>query len=349
MTQRPSAAAAVFVVGVGLLGCPACSAELDQGSPEGPPGPGGGESDEQGCEADTLDAEGCACADSGATRSCYPGTAASAGVDACTMGTQACLIAADVGEEFATGAWGPCEGAGAPLTCETAGATCGSISDGCGGQLTCGAVCEECSPGSIDVTSPGSSTFTVPTFETLTVELWGGGGGATAYAEVDRPTAGGDSSFDGTVTAGGGGAGDSSAEAPGGTAAGGDVNLPGGPGAPACAQYLDTCAGRRTRTGGDSPNGGAGGTQITSLDACAALMFGSAAGDGEDGHEPGGGGGGDNTCQFDWLNQQGWGMTGAGGGAGGYVSITYSAGDLTAGANVPVVVGAGGRGSMGAT
>jgi hypothetical protein len=298
------------------------------------------------CAADSLDLEGCDCQPSDAPRSCYPGPSAQAGVGACTTGTQACETTEQ--GEFAVGVWGPCEGAGQPASCEAAGATCGAIPDECGGQLDCG-VCPDCSPGSLELTTPGASSFTVPAHVTLTVELWGGGGGGTAYAQIEAPTPGGDSSFGGTVIAGGGGAGDAAVAAPGGTAAGGDVNLPGGAGSAACAAYLDVCAGRVTRIGGSSPNGGDSDGGIIQLDACSAFMFGSGAGDAENGHAPGGGGAGDWTCQYAWTTGAGWGMGGAGGGAGAYASITYSEGELSPGASVQVVVGEGGRGSRGAT
>jgi hypothetical protein len=115
------------------------------------------------------------------------------------------------------------------------------------------------------------------------------------------------------------------------------INTPGG-----------AAGGAGNITGGASPNGGAGGSVSTLLDACADVLYGSPAGDGQDGFAPGGGGQGDVTCQLEWLQQMGWGEYGTGGGGGAYVSMTYSAGQLTPGSHVPLVVGAGGVGSMGA-
>jgi hypothetical protein len=306
------------------------------GSPEGGPG---------SCD-NPIDLEGCPCSPGEPARPCYPGPFAQAGVGPCTMGTQACVATGE--GEFRTGTWGTCAGAGKPSTCEAAGVTCGTVLDGCGGQVTCGAPCPACEPGSQVFSTPGSFDFVVPEFETLEVELWGGGGGATAYAQVDVPTPGGDSSFNAVVVAGGGAAASDGAAAPGGKAFGGAVNLDGGAGSLACAQYLNPCTGYVTRVGGDSPKGGTGGKAIIELDACSAYMFGSTAGDGENGQTPGGGGGGDQTCQFNWLAQQGWGMGGAGAGAGAYASTTYTKSQLSPGSTVSVVVGAGGRGSKGA-
>lgn len=348
-----------MILSSSVLASPACMSPIGEpwtggpgssGDPDGREDAWGGEEGGDGdpsCTAGALDLEGCPCQPGEAARSCYPGPSAQAGVGRCTTGTQACAEVGG-GGEFTTGEWGPCEGAGHPATCLDEGATCGTLSDGCGGQLDCG-VCPECTAGSLELSSPGATTFTVPDFSTLTVELWGGGGGGTAYAQIESPTAGGDSSFAGTVIAGGGGAGDAAVAAPGGRASGGTVNLPGGEGSTACAAFLDTCAGRVTRIGGDSPNGGEGGEDITELDGCSAFMFGSRAGDGEAGQDPGGGGAGDWTCQYNWLQFEGWGMGGAGGGGGAYASITYAAGELAPGTAVPVVVGEGGRGSRGAT
>jgi len=343
-----------------LLGCGSAEPESASNNVPGGDGPGSGndagadvfkpfdapDGGSSGSCTDDTDLEGCPCSAGSPARSCFPGPATQAGIGSCTLGTQQCDASHE--GEFGSGSWGPCVGAGKPTTCEAAGATCGTISDGCGGEVACGAPCPACEAGTRTFTTPGVFDFIIPAFETLTVELWGGGGGATAYAQVDEPTPGGDSSFHGTVVAGGGAAALDGIAATGGTASGGTVNLPGAPGSPACAQYLNTCSGYVTRLGGDSPHGGAGGKTITQLDACSSYMFGSAAGDGENGHAPGGGGGGGHTCQFNWLQQQGWAMTGAGAGAGAYASITYAKGQLAPGTSAAVVVGAGGRGSKGA-
>jgi hypothetical protein len=291
----------------------------------------GGKSDNgsgKGCN-NSLNAEGCPCASTDAPRHCYPGPAAQAGVGQCKKGTQTCKLSQE--GEFKAGVWGPCEGAGAALNCEGAKATCGTASDGCGGQLTCGEPCPECKPGELSFSTAGSYDFDVPVFGTLTVKLWGAGGGGTAYSPADQSSSGGDSSFNGTVIAGGGK--DGASGGAGGVASGGTINTPGGP-----TQGI---------AGGNCPNGGNGGTQSTVLDACINYMMGSPAGDGENGYAPGGGGMGDVTCQLSWWTYQGWGYYGVGGGAGAYSEMTFAAGSLKAGTKAPVIVGAGGKGSKG--
>ncbi|MBI5537268.1 MAG: hypothetical protein HY898_31390 [Deltaproteobacteria bacterium] len=279
----------------------------------------------------SLDTEGCPCTQKDATRACYSGPSAQAGIGQCKKGTQTCKSSTQ--GEFSKGVWSACEGSGAPLTCAQAKATCGTASDGCGGQIQCGDPCPQCTPGSQTFSAAGSYDFTVPGFDKLTVELWGGGGGGAAYSQVDSPTPGGSSSFNSTVVAGGGK--DGASGAAGGVASGGTINTPGGAG--------------KGIPGGDSPNGGKGGSTATQLDACGSMMYGSPSGDGENGYAPGGGGMGDITCQLSWWTYQGWGFYGVGAGAGAFASITYSAGELKAGSQVPIVVGEGGRGSKGAT
>ncbi len=80
-----------------------------------------------------LDRQGCACPQGSAPRSCYTGTASQAGVGLCKMGTQTCDNQSEVG-----GRWGACMGSGAPTTCSAADTQCGTVSDGCGGVLSCG-------------------------------------------------------------------------------------------------------------------------------------------------------------------------------------------------------------------
>lgn len=146
--------------------------------------------------------------------------------------------------------------------------------------------------GSQSYTTAGSSNFTVPSYNTLTVEVWGGGGGG---AELPAGGNGGQSSWNSTVIAGGGQGG--RAGAGGGTASGGDINTSGSAGS--------------GQNGGASPNGGAGGQYLLGPSGWSGIT-------------PGGGGGGE----------------GGGGGAGAYSRKTYSAGTLSVGASIPVVVGA---------
>jgi len=237
-----------------------------------------------------------------------------------------------------------CTAGAAPRSCTpSGGAGCGSAGMGTqscdvsqqAGELTGGTWGEcqcPCVAGSQTLTTAGATTFSVPTYVSLTVQLWGGGGGGAAYLPANMSSAGGDSSFNQTVVAGGG---QSGTTGKGGTASGGTINTPG----------TDATG----IAGGDAPDdGGAGGSVSTLLDSCADVLYGSPAGDGQDGSAPGGGGQGDVTCQLDWLQAMGWGEYGTGGGSGGYVSVTYAAGQLAPGSTVPVVVGAGGAGSEGA-
>lgn len=163
--------------------------------------------------------------------------------------------------------------------------------------------------------TPGSHTFTVPAYQdSLTVEVWGGGGGgqdctvlyagtSAAMAYCSGGASGGNSSFAGMIAYGGHGSGavvDSTGDHTGGTASGGDINLTGESG-----NWNGTnCSGK----GGASPNGG-----------------------GRSGGWPGGGG--DGFCNP-------WGADGGGG--GGYAKKTYTTNALTSGAQITLTVGAGG-------
>jgi hypothetical protein len=207
-----------------------------------------------------------------------------------------------------------------------------------------------CVGGSQAFSEPGTFDFTVPEYRELSVQVWGGGGGGSAYEPIDAPTAGSSSSFLGTVLGGGGAAGlHGYAEAPGGTASGGTTNTPGQAGGGACDAWGVFGVGR-CNEGGASPMGGAAVSHVA-LDACGALLGGGGGGDGTHGEAPGGGGGGTWTCQGVWWDPAvgGWGMTGGGGGAGGYSSVTYAEGQLASGSTAVVIVGAGGLGSRGAT
>lgn len=175
--------------------------------------------------------------------------------------------------------------------------------------------------GSQSFTTAGSSSFTVPCHNTLTVQVWGAGGGGVGWSNSTRKngTTGGASNWDGAVFANGGGAAGSSAGA-GGTASGGTTNTTGSAGAG---------SGSNGRNGGAGANGGAGGPDR------------SCYGNGYGGSAPGGGGGG--ACQQYGRSA----YYGNGAGGGGYSTRAYSAGTYTVGASVPVTVGAGGAGGNG--
>lgn len=293
-----------------------CSAEEDAAGPDAtdePPPKGGaagsagvkldGPGADGGC-SDTTDLAGCSCSPGAAPRSCEP----SGGT--CSTGTQSCEKV--MKGEVAAGEWGPCL-----------------------------PTCPSCEAGSTTFAEPGSFDFEVPDHETLTVKVWGAGGGGKAYAPVDEATKGGDSSFDGKVIAGGG---ESGATGLGGVAKGGAINTPGGNGAPPCDQgppVLCSMVPGGGFHGGDAPLGGKGAQTLSVLDGCS-------GGDGKDGEAPGGGGAGSYTCQMTWWLGTGWGFSGRGAGAGAFASTSYAKGQLSVGAKLAVVVGAGGLGSKGA-
>lgn len=163
-------------------------------------------------------------------------------------------------------------------------------------------------------TAPGTYSFTVPFYATtLTVEVWGagGGGGQSRYPAGGGGT-GGTSSWAGTVIATGGTGGGSANASPGngGLASGGDVNTNGNNGV--------------TTTGGTAPSGSIPG-------GIGGIMYLN----GDWGGQPGGGGGG----AYSVL-----GSHGGGGGSGAYSKKTYAVGALTVGSTITVVVGLGGPG-----
>lgn len=170
--------------------------------------------------------------------------------------------------------------------------------------------------GSQTITTSG--TFSVPAYDgALKVQCWGGGGGGAASFGGLSAGNGGASSF-GNLTAGGGvggwtatGSNGHGGGGAGGVASGGTTNTPGTAGAD--GNY---------GTGGTAPNGGGAGG------------IGGNNSSGKEGSVPGGGGGaGDNG---------GASMRGGGGGSGAYASKTYATGELAAGTQVSVTIGAAG-------
>ena len=110
--------------------------------------------------------------------------------------------------------------------------------------------------GSQTFSTPGNHTFTVPAYTgTLTVEVWGGGGGAQGIISLAcNAVSTGNSSWNGTVIAGNGAGGFGlncgAAGGSGGVASGGDTDINGNPG--------DAGTFFSTNHGGDAPYGGAG-------------------------------------------------------------------------------------------
>ena len=209
-----------------------------------------------------------------------------------------------------------------------------------GGSRTCGPATVTVAPLLVcDGTpqTPSSGTYTVPTYTVMTVEAWGGGG-----AGGTGGLAGNTSSFNGTLIANGGDFGGANGSpGAGGTASGGDITNgnPGGSGGTNgdCGPVMSLPPG----DGGSAPNGGVGGAGSNST----TIQTGSP------GKVPGAGGGGGssvarvpgacgNGLLFSYL-----GRSYAGGGSGGYVKKTYSAGALTPSSQVTIVVGSGGDGS----
>ncbi len=182
----------------------------------------------------------------------------------------------------------------------------------------------------VSYTTAGTHSYDIPVgYQSITIEMWGGGGaggaGEPSSCSGDNGGPGGDSSIASlSLTAGGGGGGfcgtsNVGAGGAGGAGAGGDVNTNGDAG--------DTDPGSNSGAGGDAPLGGIGGASVTS------------SGDGIDGSAPGGGGSGGRSG--------GSGDAGGGGGSGSYVKKVYSSGDLVAGSTISdIVVGAGGTAAV---
>lgn len=166
--------------------------------------------------------------------------------------------------------------------------------------------------------APGTYTFIVPAYAgSLSVQVWGAGGGASGgdyFHNYSKGGDGGTSSFVGLSATGGVGGVAASHQGPwwviyvpatggaGGVGSGGSTNLNGSAG------QGDEGAG-----GGASPNGGA------------------ASSGGAAGNAPGGGGSGTGGA--------------GGGGGGGYTAYTYAPGALPLGNGITVTVGGGGAGA----
>lgn len=185
-------------------------------------------------------------------------------------------------------------------------------------------------PGSNTYTTAGTYSFTVPPFNTMTVELWGGGGGGGGYGD---PGAGSYASgayfgatgvqtyFNASTYANGGGGGQNA-----GTSNGGGVAFgAGGTGGSAAGLTVATAgnsggSGPASSTGAGAPNGG-GSTSVNS----------------QNGTAPGGGGAG----YFYSTGGKFPAVTG-GGGSGGYAKSIFTPSTLTPGQTLSLVVGAGG-------
>lgn len=190
---------------------------------------------------------------------------------------------------------------------------------------------------------PGSYTFLVPQYTSMTVEVWGGGGGGMipvfSNGNVNtHPTDGGTTSFENLVSATGGMAARidllATPQVIGGNSTFVNPTYPGLGGR--------GTAGSLVRDGepGDTSKKGAGGASPFGGDR----QFGpTATGDGFTGFGPGGGGSGASAKSIDSAIIQ----IASGGGAGGYAKKSFAPGELIPGSYVTIVVGAGGRGAYG--
>lgn len=205
--------------------------------------------------------------------------------------------------------------AGTSNTARTATITVGTVSD------TWSVTTATVTAGSQSFTTAGTHSFTVPHHQTLTVQVWGAGGGGagcSVYTTVQGGN-GGSSNWDGAVVANGGARASTSAGGAGGGASGGTTNQTGGTGGTGTGA-----------AGGSGASGGSGGAARGSN------------GNGNGGSAPGGGGGG---ARFASRGTCG----GDGGGGGGYSTRAYSVGTYIQGSSITVVVGGGGSGGNGST
>lgn len=199
--------------------------------------------------------------------------------------------------------------------------------------------------GSQNYTTPGTYTFTVPAFNTLIVNVWGGGGAGARIngspTNIGSENSGGTSSFGGYITATGG-AGpvytyDSNSgfyNAPGGTGgsgSGGTINESGAAGSNAVIVDQSAAVG--------SSGGAAGGTAYGG--GATRTIFNSGNLNGLAGNPYGGGGTG--VIRYD--SKYGGNLGDSGGGGGGFARKSFTSGQLTVGGTVTVTVGAGGAGA----
>jgi hypothetical protein len=180
-------------------------------------------------------------------------------------------------------------------------------------------------PGSQTYATPGSFTFSVPSYNTITIEVWGGGGGGSFYNLGTQANGGnGNTSTaviaQGTLTSTGGQGGLlwNGPSSVGGTGSGPVGSTTASGGTSAQAQPYPTGG------AGGGPGGGAGGYYLTN---------------GGRGGTPGGGGAGYST-----LSPSGNFRSASGGGGGGYVSYTTTE---YIGATISLTVAAGGDGASG--
>lgn len=182
-----------------------------------------------------------------------------------------------------------------------------------------------------DQTFTSNGTFTVPAYNTLTVTLFGPGGGGGSFSGVGANAnntvfnSSGQAFGLNLIARGGNGGGAGGAGSPGsggagGTASNGDTNNTGGTGDNGNGGGGD---------GGDCPGGGSGGSGGSFPLA-----------DGGPGQVPGGGGGGSGP------ENEGSSEGGGGAGSGARCIKTFTPGQLTVGAMISVTVPSGGAGDI---
>lgn len=185
-------------------------------------------------------------------------------------------------------------------------------------------------PGSNTYTTAGTYSFQVPLFNTMTVELWGGGGGGGGYGDPGSGSyasgayfgaTGGQTYFNASTYANGGVGGQNA----GTSGAGGLAFGAGGAGGTAAGLTTATTgntggSGPSSSTGAGAPNGG-----------------GDATANSQNGTNPGGGGAG----YFYSTGGKFPAVTG-GAGSGGYAKSIFTPITLTPGTVLSLVVGAGG-------
>ena len=184
---------------------------------------------------------------------------------------------------------------------------------------------------------PGTTVFIVPAYKSLTVEIWGAGGGGGASGNLLIGGEDGEDSRFGSVRATGGHGGNGgyahsneSSGGKGGLGKNGDDNQPG----------LEGDRGKSEGGRGAGPlrwgRGGAGGHHYNGPGLSAIHGYGAG----------GGGGGGDHGFRLGGYDQEVQ-VGGGGGGSGGYSKKTYvSSARMAPGRRITIVVGAGGSGGQ---
>lgn len=217
-------------------------------------------------------------------------------------------------------------------------------------------------PGSFVDYVPGTKSFTLPVFRnTLTIELWGAGGGGSAGHHDYTPPSGGNGtesnislsyfynnatySYSANAHGGGGGTGGFRYGNQNGSGGGGGTTVATSP-----ASIVATTQNGNSGAGGDAGDGhgGVGGSSYSNpTTGSNGGAGGRAAGpngnmNGGNGSTPGAGGGGSGWSDFGSKNPDQ--SAGGGGGSGGYVLISIPRKNIGPGQFIYYTVGTGGTG-----